>query len=347
MRIFSDKNRPTHMGAYPLERLARSEVMPDLSAVPPMKQVSYKRPEAPQNIVNAMDEYQSMLDALRDGLVNKVKAECPEDLLERINHLKGFGYFSDASMVAACEIPESAHLAKLIRNPGVDALADDLRNKQTKTLAAGIDMIMAELKESMEAPPTTIDNHTHAIVFLYEYPRDPEADEPGYEWIADAQEQRAGLRANETAVVLANYMRVLGYEGRAHSASTSDVDLNQLAVAAGLATLENGELVNPYVGSGFGIAAITTTFAVATDKPLVPLDQQPRSHTHGLAWKLGKGFAKNASNQQMFKNRRFVDGAHPFEKLKRVETTTTFIDAARVARVPKRTICLREHSLEI
>lgn len=337
MRFFSDKNRPTHMGQYPLERLARNAVMPDLSAVPPMPPISFQRSDSPENIVNAMDEYQSMLDALHDGLVNKVKAECPEDLTKRTNHLKGFGYFSDASMVASCELPNSALLAKPVRNTGIDALADDLRNKQTKTLAAGIDLIMAELKESMEAPPTTIDNHTHALVFLYEYPRDPVPDEPGYEWIANAQEHRAGLRANETAVVIANYLRVLGYEGRAHSMSTSDVDLNQLAVAAGLATVENGELVNPYVGSRFGLAVVTTTFVIATDQPLMPLDDQPRSHTHGLAWKLGKGFAKNASNQQMYKNRRFVDGAYPFEKLKRVETTTTFIDAARVARVPKRT----------
>lgn len=337
MRFFSDKNRPTHMGPYPLERLSRREDVPDLSTMPPMAQILFQRSDSPENIVNAMDEYQSMLDALRDGLVNKVKAGCPEALTERANHLKGFGYFSDASMVACCELPASAHLKKPFRNPGIDALADDLRNKQTKTLAAGIDMIMAELKESMEAPPTTIDNHTHALVFLYEYPRDPVPDEPGYEWIADAQAQRACLRANETAVVVANYLRVLGFEGRAHSGSTSDVDLNQLVVAAGLATLESGELVNPYVDSGFGVAVVTTTFAVATDKPLVPLDQQPRSHTHGLAWKLGKGFAKNASNQQLYKKRRFVDGAYPFEKLKRVEATTTFIDAARVARVPKRT----------
>jgi reductive dehalogenase len=336
MRFFSDKNRPTHMGPYPLERLKRSESAVDLSNIPEMKPINFQRTDQPQSVVNAMDEYQSMLDALRDGMVNKLKSECPEDLTERANHLKGFGYFSDASMVACCELPASALLVEPLRNPGIDALAEDLRSKQTKTLAAGIDLIMAELKESMEAPPTTIDNHTHALVFLYEYPRDPKADEPGYEWIADAQVHRACLRASETAVVIANYLRVLGYEARAHTGTSSDVNLNSLTVAAGLATLENDELVNPYVGSRFGVAAVTTTFEITSDKPLVPLAEQPRSHTHGLAWKLGKGFAKNAFNQELYKNRRFVDGAYPFEKLKRVEATTTFIDAARVARVPKR-----------
>ena len=34
----------------------------------------------PENIVNAMGEYQAMLDAIRDGLINKVEAVIPEDL---------------------------------------------------------------------------------------------------------------------------------------------------------------------------------------------------------------------------------------------------------------------------
>ena len=62
--------------------------------------------------------------------------------------------------------------------------------------AAGIDLIMAGLKESMEAPPTTIDHHTHAIVFLYEYFRDPKPDEPGSDWIVDAQAQRAAAQTD-------------------------------------------------------------------------------------------------------------------------------------------------------
>lgn len=32
---------------------------------------------------------------------------------------------------------------------------------------------MAELKEAMEVPTQEINHHTFALVFLYEYPRDP------------------------------------------------------------------------------------------------------------------------------------------------------------------------------
>ena len=355
MRLFSTKDRPPHLGPYPLERLAYSDTAPDLSTVPPHRFLDFRRPAAPQSIVNAMDEYQSMLDVLRDGLVNQVRADCPADPLERTQHLKGFAYFSDASMAAACALTPQMRLAEPVHNPGIAALAQDLRSKQTKTLAAGIDLIMAELKESMEAPPTRIDEHRYAFVVLYEYPRDPGADEPGCEWIQDAQAERACLRAAETAVVLANYLRLLGYAARAHTGSSSDIDLSKVAVAAGLATVEtspaavgsggqaaavggaHSRVSNPYLNDRFGLAVVTTTFELAVDQPLRPQAEQPRARTHGLAWKVGKGSSKNALNQQLFGKRRYKDGAYPFEKLKRVEQPTTYIDEANVARVPKRT----------
>ena len=336
-RLFSDKDRPVHMGPYPVERLARRDGGMNLDDTPGMQPVSFRRQDAPTSIVNAMGEYQAMLDAIRDGLVNKVRAGCPDDPADRANHIKAFGYFSDASIVGVCRLPDGARLETPLRNPDIDRLAEDLRTRQTKTLASGIDMIMADLKESMEAPPTTIDGHTHTIVFAYEYPRDPTSDEPGCEWIMGAQEARACLRAAETAVVIANYLRLLGYDARAHTGSSSDVDLNRLAVASGLATSENGALFNPYLGNRFGVAAVTTDFTLAADKPLLPLDRQPRRYTHGPAWKLGKGFAKNAFNREPIARRRYVDGPHPFETLKRVNEPTTFIDEERVARVPKRT----------
>lgn len=321
MRFFSDKNRPVHLGPYPLERLQRVDTAPDFTTVPAFAQVSFQSPD-PQSIVNAMRDHQATLDAIRDGLINKARAVCPSDLQERANHLKAFGYFSDASMVGTCLLPQAAIKQTPFLNPDIARLAKDLRSRQTKTLASGIDLIMADLRESMQAPPTTIDGHSHAIVFLYEYQRDPSPDEPGTDWITQAQAHRACLLAAETAVVIANYLRVLGYDARAHTGSTSDVDLNTLAVAAGLASVENGVLVAPFIGAGFGIGVVTTSFALAPDQPLAPMLQQPRD-AHRLA-------------QGAFAKRRFVDGAHPFEKLKRVEKPTTFIDELRVPRVPKR-----------
>ena len=335
-RIFSTKNRPVHLGLYPLERLMRAAEMPDLGQVPAFAPLSFHRPEDPKSLVNAMGEFQAMMDAIRDGFVNKAMAEIPSDPMERANHLKAFGYFSDASMVGTSPLSQEALLDSPARNPDIDRLAHALKTRQTKTLASGIDVIMADLKESMQAPPTTIDGHKHAIVFLYEFTRDPKEDEPGTDWIMDAQDHRACVRATETAVVIANYIRLLGFDARAHTATSTDVDLGKLAVASGLAAVEGGKLVAPWLGTRFGVAAITTEMEIGHDAPLMPLANQPANAMNGLSWKLGIGHVKSAMNRDPYAKRNYVDGAHPFERLKRVESPTTYIDEANVARVPKR-----------
>ena len=82
MRLFSYKNRPFHLGPYPLERLPRGERPADLSAVPPMQPLSFHRKDE-ASLVNAMRRYQAMLDAIREGLVKKEVAVIPDDLEER------------------------------------------------------------------------------------------------------------------------------------------------------------------------------------------------------------------------------------------------------------------------
>ena len=109
-------------------------------------------------------------------------------------------------------------------------MGNDIRTKQTKTLASGIDEIMAGLKDSLERPPSSIGNHTHAIVILDEHMRSPRADEPGSEWIMDAQDHRSSIRATETAVILSSYLNALGFQGKAHTATSSDVDANKLSL---------------------------------------------------------------------------------------------------------------------
>ncbi|SFL88176.1 2Fe-2S iron-sulfur cluster-binding protein [Shimia aestuarii] len=335
LRFFSDKARPVHMGPYPLERLARG-ALPDLAASPFDAPLSFHRPEHPESIVNAMGEFQAMMDAIRDGLVNPVKSGVPSDPVERANHLKAFGYFNDTSMVGVGPVPPVALLETPRRNPDIDRLADALKTRQTKTLASGIDVIMADLKDSMEAPPSGIEGQNNSIVFLVEHWRDPERGEPGSDWILDAQDHRACLRATETAVVIANYIRLLGFNAKAHTATSSDVDLGRLGVAAGLLSVEGDALVAPWLGRRYGLAVVTTDMALAHDAPLKPMAEQPWFRTQGPAWWLGKGFAKSALNHDPFRNRDYAMGAHPFERLKRVEDPTTYIDEARVARVPKR-----------
>ncbi|WP_187429732.1 Carnitine monooxygenase reductase subunit [Roseobacter fucihabitans] len=336
-RLFSTRNRPFHLGPFPLERLARDQGDVDLSRVPEKPPLHWDHADTPRTLISAMGEYQAMLDAIRDGLINSEKSKCPDDLDERARHIKSFGYFQDAPMVGIGRFGADQLRATPIRNRAIDRLAEDLKTKQTKTLAAGIDTIMADLRDSMSAPPHTLEGHTHTVVFLYNYNRDPMPDEPGYGWMAGANPYRASLLAAETAIIIAGYLRVLGYDAKAHTASACEVDLNKLTVGAGLATLEEGRLVNPFVGDRFQVAAITTNFAMTPDAPLVPLCAQSNSVTRGWAWNLGMGSQKNALTLDPYATRNYAQGAYPFETLKRVEKPTTFIDEARVARVPKRT----------
>lgn len=340
MKLFSYKDRPFHLGPYPLETLRRSDDMPDLSRAPVMESVSF-HDEAPGSLANAMRRYEAMLDAIRDGLVKKERATIPDDLQERSRHLKSFGYYQDVAQAGVCSLDSSFFLSEPIINPDIGQLARELRTKQTKTLAAGIDLIMAELRKSMEAPPSRVNHHTHAIVYLYEYPRDPDKNEPGCDWIQNCQPQRASLRAAETAVIISNYIRQLGFDARAHTGSASDVDITRLAVAAGLAeiveTADGPMIRNPYTGTRFGVAVVTTTMELTPDQPLAARTTTDRLRSHGPRWWLGKGFAKNRFNNMPYAGRKYKDGAYPFERSKRVDEPTTFIDEARIPRVPKRT----------
>ncbi len=324
-RFFSTRKRAPHLGALPLEELARGP-MPDLATVPPPPPLSFDRPEDPQSIVNAMRDHQATMDAIRSGMVNKVRAACPDDLVARANHLKAFGYFCDATAVGIGPMLTAARLDPPRRNPDIDRLARDLGSQQTKSLAAGIDLIMADLREAMAAPAGTIDNHAHVVVVLAGMPRDPRPSEPGYAWLRDAQAHRACLRASEVAVVLASYIRLLGWEATAHTGTATDIDLNKAAVAAGLAMVEEGRVVAPFLGERFGAAALTTTMPLAQDAPLAV--RQPRWSSRGM---------RRRGLRDPFEKRDFAAGPHPMESLKRVERPTTYIDEAHVPRVPKRT----------
>ena len=334
-KLFSDRNRPIHMGRFPTERLKRASKCSDLSAIAPWPMLSFQRPAGSASIVPAMAEFQAMMDAVRDGNANSVASDIPTDLQERSNHLKAFAYFNDIAMVGLTALATDDHLAIPRLNPDVKRLAYALSTRQTKTLAAGIDLIMADLKESMAAKPESITHHTGALVFLVDYRRDPRRDEAGCDWVQDGQAERAAILGAETATVLANYLRVLGFSARAHSATTTDVELSRLAVKAGLTQVEGDQIVHPWLGRRFGLAAVTTDMPLAFDKPLAA--KQPKSALNCMEWVLGRHGGACRSNHDPYFKRDYVSGAHPFETLKRVETPTTYMDEPNIARVPKRT----------
>ena len=107
-----------------------------------MKSLEMRREEKPASVINAMTDYQATLDAIRDGLVKRERGVIPDEPQERANHLKSFAYYCDASQAGACLIAPDMMLAEPVINPDVARLAEDMQTRQTKTLAAGIDVII-------------------------------------------------------------------------------------------------------------------------------------------------------------------------------------------------------------
>ncbi|SPF77377.1 Phenoxybenzoate dioxygenase subunit beta [Aliiroseovarius pelagivivens] len=334
MRLFSTRNRPVDLGPYPLERLRRCDTAPGLDQLGLDPHLSFDRPDRPESLVNAMAPYQAALDAIRDGEINPTRSTIPDDPDERARHLKAFGYFSDASMVGITRLDADARRHTPTENPGIQELVTALGTREVQTLAAGIDTLMAELKESLSAGIRPVSGHSHAIVFLYEHHRAPRADEPGADWIMDAQDHRACLLSSETAIVIANYLRLLGFDAKAHTGAASDVWMSRLSVQAGLTWATPDGPRAPWVGDQFGIAVVTTDLEITPDRPLAPEAEQ--SNLTGLRWKLGVDSAKSGMNRDPYVRRDYAQGPLPFERLKRVDKPTSYIDEENVARVPKR-----------
>ena len=186
--------------------------------------------------------------------------------------------------------------------------------------------------EAWTGPPAP---HTHAVVIAVEYAREPAPGGPGEAWIRGTQPERAHLRAAEVAVVIAGYLRNLGWSARAHLAGASEVDVERLLVQAGLARVEGGRLVHPYLGNRFRAAVVTTDYALAPDLPLAAASLAARWRSHGPGWLLGWGGA-TPGWRRLAGGRPLHRGPYPMERIRRAPEPTTLIVPEEIRRVPKR-----------
>jgi reductive dehalogenase len=335
VRVFSHARRPVHLGAYPSERLARGSAPPDLSPITAggTLEVPTATDEA-AGLATAISRFMCALDQVREGDRNRLPGEIPADPAERARHLKSAAYFLDTSIAATCALEPAHALASRIEHPQFRTATYEQSEAKLR-LRFNPNAVLRQMKRSMDLCREGIGSHTHALVLLVEYPRDPGPQEPGADWIIGLQAWRAALRAAETAAVLANYLRILGFEARSHTATTTDVNLLRLAVSAGAARVEDGEVVNPFLGKRFGLAAVTTSLELQPDQPLAAATLAERFNAKGPSWWLGWSSARNRWNRLDFRGREYRHSRFPVETLRRVEQTTTFIDEPRIPRVPK------------
>lgn len=172
--------------------------------------------------------------------------------------------------------------------------------------------------------------HTHAFVFLVEFGREPGAGEPGDAWIRGTNGARTDLRCAELAVVLAGYLRTLGWSARGHVAANTAVCIERLAQRAGVAKDVAGTLKAPFLEKGFRLGVVTTDFEMARDAPLASLEWP------GADAYMGKPGTRPGWAEAAQAKRPVHMGRYEMEKIRRVDETTTLILRDEIRRMPKR-----------
>lgn len=289
MKFFSNKNRPVHLSAFPLERLPRAPVAETTLLAAKARSTGHSA--MPENVLSDIcRDYCAIYDAFRTGDPLSPKAPYYEDPEARAKELKSLALFFDAAMVGTCAIPFLAWI--------------------------------------------TVPNqsHSHAVVMLVEYNDAIENTNPVCDLIKGSDGAAAKLRATEVAVVVAAYLRNLGYSATAHTPQIAEVSLPVLAVQAGLVRCTDNEFDAPFVGTRFALCAVTTNMELASDQPLGPR----QAFEGGAAWWLGLGGTETWWNRAARKRRPGEWGPYPMETVKRVTNPTTLILDDEVPRLSKR-----------
>lgn len=180
-------------------------------------------------------------------------------------------------------------------------------------------------------------NHRFAVVTLVAYSRTVGANQPGDDWIDGTRQVNADLRAAELAVITAGYIRRLGYEAVAHTPTSTDLDLDQVALDCGLIEVVNSGLRAPFLRGGFALSVVSTDLEFSTDAPLARRGflTSMRS-TRSPAWLFGRGGTRAGISRLNGDHRPLHMGHYPMERIKRVDEATTLIIEDEVERVPVR-----------
>jgi len=172
--------------------------------------------------------------------------------------------------------------------------------------------------------------HTHAFVVLVEFGRETKAGEAGEAWIRGANAARTDLRCAEVAVVMAGYVRALGWSARGHVAGDTQVAIERLAQRAGLARAVDGVLKAPFLRRGFRLGVVTTDYEFAPDAPLDSLDWP------GVDAYMGKPGTRPGWTEDEEAKRPLHLGRYAMERIQRVDEPTTLVLRDEIKRMPKR-----------
>lgn len=196
-----------------------------------------------------------------------------------------------------------------------------------------VDLVGCCRVEAADAGAGQDAGEAHAIVFIQELPRAPQAGDPGDAWLAGTGTEAADVRLAEVAAVISGYLRAMGFKATGHIDGCTSVDLARLAVRSGIARPDGDRLAAPFLKRGFRIGAVTTELEIAadvplsTDGPLVPDDPVIQDGLKGT--RPGWYYDDEAS-------RPLHMGRYAMEEIPRVPAPTTLVLESEIVPVPKR-----------
>ena len=170
---------------------------------------------------------------LVDGDVARAKAPLPKDSQALSSHIKQLGYFLRADIVGICHLPQYAvYSHDLAGNP-------------------------VEL------------NHKYAILLVVDQDFDTMCGSTGDDWISGSQSFVGYSTSTFIACIMADYIRRLGYPARAHQVFDYQVLVVPLLLLAGIGELcRAGIVLNPFLGTRFKAAVVTTDLPLEPDSPV-------------------------------------------------------------------------------
>lgn len=176
-----------------------------------------------------------------DGIVAAQKAPIPNDPAALARHIKETSYFLRADAVGICELPRYAVYSHKFdfTNPDAGELPIEL-------------------------------NHKYAIAVLIDQDYRTSHATSGSDWISNAMSMMSYATSGFVAIILAEYIRRLGYPAKAHYAPFYDLVVPPILLLAGLGEMSRiGDCVlNPFLGPRFKAAVVTTDMPLFPDKPI-------------------------------------------------------------------------------
>ena len=207
----------------------------------PVLQREFRRFVPKHPLSGSLAWMRTAMKPLVDGMVAAQKAPIPNDPAILTRHVKETAYFLRADAVGVCELPPYA------------------------IYSHRVDFFNPTAGET----PTEL-NHKYAIVILVDQDYRTSQAYTGSDWISNAMSMMSYATSGFIAIILADYIRRLGYPAKAHYAPYYDMVLPPLILLAGLGEMSRigDSVLHPFLGPRFKGAVVTTDLPLLPDKPI-------------------------------------------------------------------------------